>query len=308
MFVLEVLLPLILIVVAGFLSIKKRLFSQQFVAETSKFVLYVSLPAVIVSSLISIELTQVIDLNFMLIYAIAGLVSMTASIVISRYMFKFNWTESYINGLGSGMPNSAFVGLPIVLSLYNGQYVEAFLMCVLVENLVFIPISLVLLEFAQGKSASWKVQVMGVLERVSKNPIILAILFALMVNITGVTLPDFVADSVSIFAKTSVALALFAIGGALGQSLQFEQYKRIAFVSSMKLVFFPLVVLILLSQLPVEGDMQYVLLIFAAAPMLSIYPILGGCYQQQRFCLNTLIVTTIASGFSLSVVITLTTS
>jgi hypothetical protein len=69
-----------------------------------------------------------------------------------------------------------------------------------------------------------------------------------------------------------------------------------------------LVVLILLSQLPVEGDMQYVLLIFAAAPMLSIYPILGGCYQQQRFCLNTLIVTTIASGFSLSVVITLTTS
>jgi predicted permease len=294
--------------VAGFLSIKKRLFSQQFVAETSKFVLYVSLPAVIVSSLTSIELTQVIDLNFMLIYAIAGLVSMTASIVISRYMFKFNWTESYINGLGSGMPNSAFVGLPIVLSLYNGQYVEAFLMCVLVENLVFIPISLVLLEFAQGKSASWKAQVTGVLERVSKNPIILAILFALMVNITGVTLPDFVADSVSIFAKTSVALALFAIGGALGQSLQFEQYKRIAFVSSMKLVFFPMVVLMLLSQLPVEGDMQYVLLIFAAAPMLSIYPILGGCYQQQRFCLNTLIVTTIASGFSLSVVISLTTS
>ncbi|MCW1891380.1 hypothetical protein OK016_28275 [Vibrio chagasii] len=104
-------------------------------------------------------------------------------------------------------------------------------------------------------------------------------------------------------------MALFAIGGALGQSLKFEQFRRIAFVTSMKLVFFPLVVVALLMTLPVEGDLKYVLLIFAASPMLSIYPrFLGGLYQQQHFCLNTLIITTVASGLSLSVVIAITTS
>ncbi|MCW1891379.1 AEC family transporter [Vibrio chagasii] len=78
MFVFEVLLPLIFIVAVGFLT-TKRLFSQQFVAEVSKFVLYVSLPAVIISSLSSIELGQVIQVNFMLVYAIAGLGTMTVA-------------------------------------------------------------------------------------------------------------------------------------------------------------------------------------------------------------------------------------
>lgn len=80
MFVLEVLLPLILIVVAGFLSTKKGVFSHQFIAETSKFVLYVSLPAVIISSLTSIELGKIIDPNFMLVYAVAGLSAMAIAI------------------------------------------------------------------------------------------------------------------------------------------------------------------------------------------------------------------------------------
>ncbi|WDG09817.1 AEC family transporter [Vibrio campbellii] len=308
MFVLEVLLPLILIVVAGFLSTKKGVFSHQFIAETSKFVLYVSLPAVIISSLTSIELGKIIDTNFMLVYAVAGLSAMAIAILTSRHLLKCNWTESFINGLGSGMPNSAFIGLPVVLSLYNGQYVEAFLMCVLVENLVLIPTCLVLLECAQGKTSTWQSQVKVVAGRIGRNPIILAISFSLLVNITGIALPSFLADSLSIFAKTSIALALFAIGGALGQSLRFEQYRRIAFVSSMKLIFFPLMVLALLSLIPIEGELKYVLLIFSASPMLSIYPILGGLYQQQRFCLNTLIITTIASGISLSVIISLTNS
>ncbi|MDK9761341.1 AEC family transporter [Vibrio sp. D420a] len=308
MFVFEVLLPLIFIVAVGFLSTKKGFFSQQFVAEVSKFVLYVSLPAVIISSLSSIELGQVIHVNFMLVYAIAGLSAMTVAILVSKGLLKSTWTESFINGLGSGMPNSAFVGFPVVLSLYDGQFIEAFLMCVLIENLVFIPLSLISLEFAQGRSSSIGEQLKVVAGRISRNPIILAISFALVVNITGIRLPEFVADGVSIFAKTSVALALFAIGGALGQSLKFEQFRRIAFVTSMKLVFFPLIVVALLMTLPVEGDLKYVLLIFAASPMLSIYPILGGLYQQQRFCLNTLIITTVASGLSLSVVIAITTS
>ncbi|MCW0469644.1 hypothetical protein OH492_13510 [Vibrio chagasii] len=54
---------------------------------------------------------------------------------------------------------------------------------------------------------------------------------------------EFVTDN-PFLRKTSVALALFAIGGALGQSLKFEQFRRIAFVSSMKLAFFLLVVVL----------------------------------------------------------------
>lgn len=308
MLVLNILLPLIFVVVAGFLTTKIGLFSRQFIAEVSKFVLYVSLPAVILSSLTSMELGQIIQPNFMLVYALAGVSSMILAITVSRSAFRSNWTESFINGLGSGMPNSAFIGLPLVLSLFEGRYVEAFLMCVLVENVLFIPLSLTLLEIAQGRSASLGQRMKTVLGRIATNPIIVSIVLALVINVSGVPLAGFVAEGVTLFAQTSVALALFAIGGALGQSLRFEQYRRIAMVTTIKLLVFPLVVIALLVLWPVEGDLKYVLLIFSASPMLSIYPILGEMYQQQRFCLNTLIVTTMASGITLSAVIYITTS
>ncbi len=44
---------------------------------------------------------------------------------------------------------------------------------------------------------------------------------------------------------------------------------------------------------------------FTAAPMLTIYPILGAIYSQQTFCVNTLVATTLASGVTLSIVVAL---
>ncbi|MEI8599277.1 hypothetical protein P4S64_21350 [Vibrio sp. M60_M31a] len=59
----------------------------------------------------------------------------------------------------------------------------------------------------------------------------------------------------------------------------------------------------LLTIFPVDEALKPILIIFAAAPMLTIYPILGAIYHQQKFCVNTLVTTTLASGISLSIVV-----
>ncbi|MCW8335792.1 AEC family transporter [Vibrio sp. SCSIO 43135] len=305
MSVIEIFLPLVIIVAAGFVTTKLRFFSDKFIGDISKFVLYFALPSVIFSGLTQMEMSDIIQPNFMLVYAMAGLSSMAIVILITRGWMKRSWQDSFVNALGSGMPNSAFVGFPVVLSLFEGRYVEAFLMCVLVENLIFIPLCLVLLEFTQSNNTSLKRQLISVAARVGKNPIVLAICVSLVVNIVGLPLPDVLMNSVGSIANTSIALALFVIGGALGQSLKFEQKRRMALVSTVKLVFFPLVALAFMNIWPVQGEIKYALLIFSAAPMLTIYPMLGALYKQQQFCLNTLVATTIASALTLSVVVSM---
>lgn len=307
MSVYEILLPLILIVAAGFLTTKNGFFSRHFIGDVSKFVLYISLPAVIFGSVTQLDLSEAINKNYMLIYAVGGLLCMTIAVLYSRLIMKLKWQDCFINALGSGMPNSAFIGFPIVLSIFDGQYAEAFLMSVLIENLVFIPVCLVLLEFSNETDSSLKDQLIEIGNRLRKNPIIISITLALSINLLGIQMPFVIEESVGILAKTSVALALFAIGGILGQSLVLNQKSRIALVTSIKLVCFPIIALGLLLVWPVEGDLKYVLLIFCASPMLSIYPILGGIYKQQNFCANTLIITTLASAFTLSIVVSLIT-
>ncbi|WP_238322242.1 AEC family transporter [Vibrio mexicanus] len=175
----------------------------------------------------------------------------------------------------------------------------------LVENLLFIPLSLILLETASGQNTSLSQRLMTIFDRLRRNPIIIAILVAITVNVMAIQVPLAIQSSVTMFAQTSIALALFAIGGLLAQSTKLVQIPRLSVVAIIKLVMFPLFAFGLLYLFPVEGDLAVALLIFSASPMLSIYPILGGLYQQHTFCTNTLVTTTVASGVSLSVVVAL---
>jgi predicted permease len=303
MAVMDVLLPLAMIVAAGFYTTKIRFFSQGFHADIGKLVLYFSLPAVILINLSQLDIKNALELNFLLVYAISGIASMGFALVISKQVLKSDWKDACINALGSGMPNSAFVAFPIVLSLFDGQFIEAFLMCVLVENLLFIPLCLLFLEISHSVKTNTFDQMKSIAKRISSNPIIISIAIALGINLLNITLPEFVMKSADWFANTAVALALFAIGGALGQSFKLEEKRRTALVAVNKLIIFPMVAIGLLTIFPVDEALKPVLIIFAAAPMLTIYPILGAIYHQQKFCVNTLVTTTLASGISLSIVV-----
>lgn len=223
MAVMDVLLPLAMIVAAGFYTTKIRFFSQGFHADIGKLVLYFSLPAVILINLSQLDIKNALELNFLLVYAISGIASMGFALVISKQVLKSDWKDACINALGSGMPNSAFVAFPIVLSLFDGQFIEAFLMCVLVENLLFIPLCLLFLEISHSVKTNTFDQMKLIAKRISSNPIIISIAIALGINLLNITLPEFVMKSADWFSNTAVALALFAIGGALGQSFKLEE-------------------------------------------------------------------------------------
>jgi hypothetical protein len=303
MAVMNVLLPLAIIVAAGFYTTKIRFFSTGFHADIGKLVLYFSLPAVILINLSQLDIKNAIEPNFILVYAISGITAMGFALVFSKQVLNSDWKDACINALGSGMPNSAFVAFPIVLSLFDGQYIEAFLMCILVENLLFVPMCFLLLEISHSVKKSTFEQTKVIVKRISSNPIIISIALALSINLSGVALPSFIMKSADGFSNTAVALALFAIGGALGQSFKFEEKRRTALVVVNKLIIFPMVTMGLLTIFPVDEALKPVLIIFAAAPMLTIYPILGSIYHQQKFCVNTLVTTTLASGITLSIVV-----
>ncbi len=303
MAVMDVLLPLALIVVAGVYTTKIGFFSAGFHTDIGKLVLYFSLPAVILINLSQMDIQSAIQPNFVLVYAVSGVASMVFVMTVSKRALKSDWKDACINALGSGMPNSAFVAFPIVLSLFQGKFVEAFLMCVLVENLLFIPLCLLLLEISHSEKTNLLEQIKSIAKRIGSNPIIISIFVALGINLLNVNLPEFIMKSADWFANTAVALALFAIGGALGQSFKVQEKIRTALVAGTKLIIFPMIAIGLLKVWPIEGELKTVLIIFTAAPMLTIYPILGSIYYQQKFCVNTLVTTTLASGITLSVVV-----
>ncbi|WP_238322241.1 AEC family transporter [Vibrio mexicanus] len=123
--VIEILLPLFICVAVGFIAVRRAFVYEKFIKDVSRFVLYISLPAVIFISVTQLDLQQAMNGNYVLVYAISGLLSMLLAIYVSRKFLKLGWLDTYINSLGSGMPNSAFVGFPIILAIFDGGMAEA---------------------------------------------------------------------------------------------------------------------------------------------------------------------------------------
>lgn len=68
----------------------------------------------------------------------------------------------------------------------------------------------------------------------------------------------------------------------------------------------PLMVALFIMILPpFNPTLQKVAIIMAAAPMMSIYPIIGERYGFRDFCASTLFVTTLLSFLSLTMVLKL---
>ncbi|MFZ1568287.1 MAG: hypothetical protein WAT29_05660 [Thiolinea sp.] len=66
----------------------------------------------------------------------------------------------------------------------------------------------------------------------------------------------------------------------------------------------PLMVAFFIMLLPpFNSTLQTIAILMAAAPMMSIYPIIGERYGFRDFCASTLFVTTLLSFLTISVVL-----
>jgi malonate transporter len=101
-------------------------------------------------------------------------------------------------------------------------------------------------------------------------------------------------------------LSLFVIGGTLvGLPLR-GMVRQIMPIAFGKLVLHPLAVLAAVLALPwigmtaLEPSLRVAAVLLAAMPMMGIYPILAQSYGKENLGAASLLVTTLASFFSLS--------
>ena len=128
---------------------------------------------------------------------------------------------------------------------------------------------------------------------------------ALFVSAMGWVLPGPLVRTVTLFAQVTTGLALFVIGGAL-VGLQLKGKRRlVAQIAFGKLLLHPLCVFLAFTFLVPIADPQLrtAALLFAAMPMLGVYPILALKHGHEEVSAAALLATTVGSFFTLNVLL-----
>jgi len=125
----------------------------------------------------------------------------------------------------------------------------------------------------------------------------------------GLHLPEIADKTLTIFTSASAALSLFVVGGTLAGLSVKGVFTRIAPIAFGKLVVHPLAVAIMLVagaqvfSATLAPTLRTSAVVMAAAPMMSMYPILAQAYGEEDDSAAALLLTTVASFFTLSALI-----
>ena len=296
--------PIYIIIALGFLATFCGLFAKSDMQVFGKFVLHFALPALLFSSLSQRSIAEIFNPSYLIVYLMGSLLIVTTGYKGSLHLYRQNPTAATFSAMGMSCSNSGFVGFPILLLTMPEVAGVSLALNMIVENLVMIPLLLIMAEKSRGNSSNKVLRM--TLFRLLKSPLIIGLIAGFATSLLQLHLPEFLSRTINIFSMASGALSLFVIGGALvGQSFQGVGRKIYPIVIG-KLLLHPLAVLGFVLLLPVTGlplldpSLLKAAILMAAMPMMSIYTILAQSYGLEDSSSSAMLVTTIASFFSLS--------
>jgi malonate transporter len=302
--ILSITAPIYLSIGLGFVATQRGMFSKVDGQVLGRFVLNFALPAMLFNTLSQRNFAEVLNPNYLIAYGVGSLLTLGVGVGVWRVWRKKPLTETGMVAMGVCCSNSGYVGYPILLQFLGPAAGVGLALTVLIENLITIPLALAIADSGESAHASWQHMMWESVKRMAKLPMMQAILVGFVFSMLGWHLPEVLSKTVNLFAASTAAIALFVNGGSLVGMRVLGLLREVRWIALGKLVLHPLAVgLMLMVVGPIEPSLKISAVLLAGMPMLGIYPLLAQRHGQQGFCAAALLVTTVASFFTISLIL-----
>lgn len=247
--ILYAIVPIIVIMLAGYISGKKGVFNGDDSKKFNKVVLDYALPAALFVSIVQATREDLAKDIKLTIVSLIGIMACFMLVYFVFRMFKKNTgADAAVSALISGSPTIGFLGFAVLEPIFGTSPAVALVVAIvgIVVNAVGIPVGLSLmnasLEKQPGnnkKESAWKPVIHAIGQPVAWAPI-LAVVWVLV----GIPWPDWASPSFNLIAKANASMAVFSAGITLS-SIKIQINWQAVLGSIMKMILMPAVVLIL---------------------------------------------------------------
>nr|WP_306238043.1 AEC family transporter [Ornithinimicrobium sp. HY1745] len=309
--IVSVIIPFFALVLIGFLAARSRILPLEAVAGLNTYVLYFALTALLFQLGAQTPVAQLLDPTLMGLWLIAGLVVMAAA-VLPAVRRGHTWLDGSLGGLIAILPNSGFMGLPLIAALVGPDSAGPIITTLLVDIVAMQSIAIALSQRDHAGHGSVLQQIGSALLRVVKNPMPWAIVLGAAWGVTGLSLFGPIDDVLSMLATSATPVALFTIGAVLArqQMRAREAGQRpggvlssdIPWLTALKLLAHPIIVWVLgwaaiRAGLPLTDATLVVLVLVAALPSATNASMLAERLGADNGRIASVILATTALGF-----------
>ncbi|MEQ5801346.1 AEC family transporter [Halomonas sp. H10-9-1] len=258
---LEITLPVFAMVFIGLGLKRARWIDAAFVTTASQLVFKATLPTLIFLSITRADLEATLNPRMLGVFALATLGSFLLAWAWARLRVPLADRGSYIQGAFRG--NCGIVGLALAAGMYGDYGLSAGGLLLGVVILTYNAFSVIALAYHQEKvTTDWHQMLMQIV----RNPLILAVVLAMPVALSGLSLPDWVITSGEYFASLTLPLALICVGATLSFSALQASGAVALSASLMKMVTIPVLATTAAWLAGFEGRELGVMFLFFASP------------------------------------------
>jgi len=296
-------LPIYLMIAIGYVSVRTGYLDSAHVQGLSQFALKVALIALIFSAIALPRGDTGLNGSFFAAYLAGSVLTLLLGFAAIRLVLRSPAADSWIMAMGMSNSNSGYLGFPIASLFFGSDAALVFAMTMTIENAVTLPLALIAAG-ASGHKGSMRVLLAQAGRRIVTNPLIIAVTLALAVRLAGIPLGAPTERTIGLLAAAASPVALFVIGGTVARMSFSGHWRRVSAITLGKLVLHPVLVTAALLLVPgVPPALIPVGILFAAVPMVTIYPLLAAPFGLGAVTSTALLVSTALSLVSVSLVL-----
>lgn len=295
----EVILPVFLVIGAGYAATRAGYFAQTHVEGLMRFTQHFAIPCLLFNAIAKLDLSASFDPRLLASFYTGAAACFLLGIMGARVLFRRDWEDSIAIGFCCLFSNSVLLGLPITERAYGADALTGNYAIIALHSPFCYGLGITVMEIVRNRGKSGLALVRSVGTAMFSNALILGIVLGFAVNLSGFTLPQAVDDALALLIRAALPAALFALGGVLVQYRPEGDLKTIFFVCAIALLVHPAFVWALGGYLALPQDLfRSGVLTAAMAPGFNAYIFANLYGRAKRVAASSVLLATGLSVFT----------
>jgi malonate transporter and related proteins len=213
--ILVVVLPVFLVIGAGYLATRTGVFSSSAVDGLMVFTQSFAIPCLLFRALADLDLGAVFNPRLLISFYAGAVIAFALGILGARRLFHRRPGEAVAIGFGALFSNSVLLGLPIMERAYGTAALAPNFAIISIHAPVCYLIGITTMEFARADGRSLAETARAVARAMFRNGLMIALALGFVVNLGHIPVPGPVHGALDMMANSALPAALFGLGGVL---------------------------------------------------------------------------------------------
>ncbi|MBP3399976.1 MAG: AEC family transporter [Erysipelotrichaceae bacterium] len=264
---LNVVLPLLMLVVVGYLLKMKHFFNETTLKQMNKLVFSLLIPCSLFKSIVNSSIEEAVSPDYML-FCLLGVAAMILSGILLGEKLCERQDQKGVMAQAIFRGNTVLFGIPVVSMLYPNESIVLTTSMIAIVVPIFNICAVVSLQMHAGMKTDVKSLIVSVL----KNPMVIATLLGFAIKLSGLTLPSFVMKTITEIGSAANPIGLIVLGATFELPAISQNIQKLCVITGMRMIVSPLVMMFLSVMMGYHGiQLATVMVIFGAPTAVSSF-------------------------------------